>query len=392
MCGYVRQIDLSALTGNEALRGLREMAAIKNAAAAGEALFAARLAETQIHRGTGAKSAADFIAGETGTTAGRARDTIETGKRLEDQPDLNDAARSGEVSPEQLNTISDAAAADPTAEKDLLNKVRGGASLNEIRDAANKVKADALADREARRKKIHAERSFRTWTDGEGTGHLHMTDNPEVIATLAARVDEETEQIFHERRREGAREPRQAYAADALVRLVCGGAAPSKGSTRAKVIFRVDWPAWLRGWPRRGEVMELVGYGPVAASAIDDAIAAGGFIAAVMTKGEQLTGVAHLKREPTAKQQTGLEWLYPTCAAAGCNAVARLQRDHRVDWARSHITMVDWLDLLCAYHHGLKTTKNWMLVEGAGKRPFVPPDDARHPGDCNAHAPPAAAL
>ena len=389
ICGYVSKLDTSALSGQDALRGLREMSAIENAAATAKALFAARVAETQLHRSKGDRTAADLVARETGTTASQAREQIETAQRLDQQPTLNDAARRGEFSPQQTTTISGAAAADPTAEQTLLTKARAGASLNELRDEANKVKANALADREARRKKIHDERRLRTWTDGEGAGHLHLKDNPEVIARVRARVDEETDAIFNQRRRQGTREPREAYAADALVRIVCGEAAPPKSSGRPKVIFRVDFPAWLRGYPVDGEVMELVGFGPVAASAIDEAIAAGGFLAAVITKGERLTGVAHLSRAPSAKQQSALEWLYPTCAAAGCSAVARLERDHRVDWADTHLTMLDWLDRLCSHHHALKTRKNWMLVDGRGKRAFVPPDDPRHPW--HAKSPPVAA-
>ncbi|HZN14673.1 MAG TPA: hypothetical protein VFB78_10425, partial [Acidimicrobiales bacterium] len=173
-----------------------------------------------------------------------------------------------------------------------------------------------------------------------------------------------------------------------------GGGAESKPA-RAKIVFRVDWAAWLRGYPHEGEAMELVGFGPVAPSAIDEAIEAGGFIAAVLAKGERLTGVAHLGRAPTAKQQSALEWLYPTCAALGCSQVARLQRDHRIDWADTKVTMLDWLDLLCSHHHDLKTRKNWALVEGRGKRAFVSPDDDRHPGLGRARAnapPPVAAL
>ncbi len=236
-----------------------------------------------------------------------------------------------------------------------------------------------MPDREARRRRIHAERCLRRWTDAEGAGHLHLRDNPEVIAAVGARLEEVTGVIFCEHRRDGAHERREAYAADALVRLVCGNAQPSKGSGRPKVIFRVDWAAFLRGYPAGGEVMELIGHGPVAASAIEEAIEAGGFIAAVITKATKLTGVAHLGRAPTAKQQSALEWLYPSCAALGCSAVARLERDHRVDWADSRITMLEWLDRLCSHHHGLKTRKNWMLVAGRGKRAFVPPEDPRHP-------------
>jgi hypothetical protein len=89
--------------------------------------------------------------------------------------------------------------------------------------------------------------------------------------------------------------------------------------------------------------------------------------------------VAHLGRQPTAHQQSALEWLYPSCAARGCGAQAHLERDHRVDWAETHFTAFDLLDLLCGFHHGLKTRENWALVAGSGKRDFVPPGDERHP-------------
>src|ERR1700677_5009694 len=39
----------------------------------------------------------------------------------------------------------------------------------------------------------------------------------------------------------------------------------------------------------------------------------------------------------------------------------------------THITVLELLDTLCRYHHRLKTTKGWALVEGRGKRDFVPP-------------------
>ncbi len=135
---------------------------------------------------------------------------------------------------------------------------------------------------------------------------------------------------------------------------------------------------------------ELAGFGPVAVSAIRDLLdTADPFLAAVVTKGEQVVGVAHLGRRPTAHQQTALEWLYPTCAVEGCSAGTWLENDHRVDWASSHTTVLDLLDRLCSHHHDLKSLDGWALVDGRGKRPFVAPDDPRHPR--NAHAPPSAA-
>ena len=145
-------------------------------------------------------------------------------------------------------------------------------------------------------------------------------------------------------------------------------------------MVRVDLDALLRGYPTDGETCELAGYGPVAVSAVEDLVASRStLLAAVVTRTKALVGVAHLGRQPTAHQQSALEWLYPSCAARGCPAQGHLERDHRVDWARSHVTVLDLLDLLCPHHHRLKTTEGWALVPGTGKRAFVPPGDPRHP-------------
>jgi hypothetical protein len=390
---YAESFDASALTGTEALLGMREATRIENIAASLKAACSARMAETEVHRGTGARSAAELLARESGTTIGAAKDAIESARRLADQPALADAVARGTVSAQQTAVISEAAAADPNAEATLLAQVTAGASLPELREQAARIKAAAHPDPEARRRRIHNERFLRQFTDGEGGWNLRMRDNPEVGAQIMARIDEITDEIFAKAYRDGRRERREAYAADALLQLAtqAPGDGAKKTPSKAKVIFRVDWTAWLRGYPVEDEVMELIGFGPVAASTIDDALAAGGFVAAVITKGQQLTGVAHLGRAPTATQQSALEWLYPSCAALGCAQVARLQRDHRIDWAKTHITMLDWLDLLCPHHHDLTTRKNWQLVEGTGKRAFVEPDDPRHPHHRgHANAPPVA--
>ncbi|MDQ3979716.1 MAG: hypothetical protein M3314_09205, partial [Actinomycetota bacterium] len=255
-------------------------------------------------------------------------------------------------------------------------------------------------DPEAKRRAIHAGRYLRSYTDAEGAWNLRMRDNPEVGARVMAALEPVRDRLFKTARAEGRRELLEAYAADALVASVTAGSssasqgrgqgrARARANARAKVIVRVDLPALLRGRPDEGEVCEVAGYGPVAVSAVRDLMDTGDpFLAAVVTKGTAVGGVAHLGRRPTAAQETALEWLYPTCAAEGCAAVAFLEVDHRVDWARSHLTVLDLLDRLCSHHHELKTVDGWALVQGRGKRAFVPPDDPRHPR--HAHDPPAA--
>jgi len=299
--------------------------------------------------------------------------------------------------PCRSSAIVDAAGACPSAEEALL-AIAGCSPLSELRQHCARTKA-TVVDTEARRVRIHQRRSLRAYTDAEGEWHLRARDNPEVGARIMAALDPIRDEIFRQARVQGRHEPPDAYTADALAEMASrslspdtaagdGGGAPvptKRGRTSAtpKIIVRVDLEALLRGRPVEGEVSEIAGFGPVAVSAVRDMIDSDDpFLSAVVTKGQKVVGVAHLGRRPTARQQTALQWLYPSCANQACAAQARLDYDHRLDWARSHLTVLDLLDRLCSHCHALKTRNNWSLVEGRGKRPLVAPDDLRHPRHC----------
>ena len=145
--------------------------------------------------------------------------------------------------------------------------------------------------------------------------------------------------------------------------------------------------------PLRGvKVVEIAGIGPVPVGVVRTMMATGdAFLAAVVTKGVDVATVAHLGRRPTAYQHTGLDWLSPGCTRAGCNRTDGLEIDHRIDWARSKITLLRYLDRLCTHDHDLKTHHGWALTHGVGKRPMVPPDHPDHPANSPpANSPPAA--
>ena len=359
-------------------------------AATVEALAAARVAETALWKRAGDRSAAHQLARSTGTSVGQAKDALDAARRLRDLPATEAAARRGELSAQQVTAITDAAGTDPDAEARLLAQSRS-ASLGELRDECARTKAN-VCDLEARRRRIHEHRYLRTWADAEGARILQMRDNPEVVAGIMATLEPIRDELFEAARKHGRREPQEAYAADALAELArrADRAPNGKPARRAKILARIDLTALLRGYPTGDETCEIVGYGPVAVSAVRDLVdTQDPFLAAIVTKGKEVVGVAHLGRRPNAHQESALEWLYPTCAAEGCNGLAFLETDHREDWADTHTTVFELLDRLCPHHHDLKTTQNWALLDGRGKRAFVPPDDPRHPR--NAHAPPAAA-
>jgi len=373
MSAFATRFDPALVSARDAERVLDDAAAIKNMAATVEALAAARVAETEVWRERGDRTAAHDLARRTGTTVGQAKDALETGRKLRDLPATAGAAKNGELSAQQVGAIADAASADPDAEERLLEASKSG-SLGQLRDECARTKANAC-DLEARRRRIHERRCLRNWTDADGVGNLQLRDNPEVVAEIMAKVAPVRDEIFEK----SGGEPFEAAAADALHQIVCGEtAAPAKATT--KILARVDLAALLRGYPVGDETCELAGYGPVAVSALRDLIDTGDpFLAAVVTKGTEVVGVAHLGRRPNARQRSALEWLYPTCAAEGCNALTFLEFDHRDDWAETHRTVFDLLDRLCSHHHDRKTRDGWELTEGRGKRAFVPPDDPRHP-------------
>jgi hypothetical protein len=340
------------------------------------------------------------LARSTGTSLSEAHRAIEAAKAMARQPELDRAAREGQLSRQQAALISEAVALDPGAAPGLVDKA-GRLGLAELHEHCARAKAAQL-DLEARRRAVHAARAVRTYTDAGGAAHLHAQGGPEEVAKVMAAINQLAVAAFHDARVEGRRERPEAYAFDGLVALaaassghvagdgagggrdVGGGAGEARRRAprlRPSFMVRADLGALLRGYPAEGEVCEVAGFGPISVQAAVDLVATEDpFLKAIATDGEKVVGVAHLGRRPNAYQRTALDWLYPTCAAEHCGTRAEfLQSDHRRDWSSTHFTVFDLLDRLCRLHHGLKTLHGWALVEGRGKRAFVPPDDSRHP-------------
>ncbi|MDQ1713574.1 MAG: hypothetical protein QOE45_3024 [Frankiaceae bacterium] len=428
---FAAGFDASLISATDAAALLTESAKIERIAGALTAVLAARAADAGAWRAAGARSAAHRLAEDTGTSIVEAQRVLDTGRRLDRLPAVAAVAAAGDLSAPQLAAVADAASCDPASAPRLLGLAARG-SLAELRDECRRTKAAVDRDAEARRRRIHDERALRTWTDVGDVGNLLLRDTVEVIAEVKAAIVADRERLFREARRDRRRERPEALDADALLAVVRRGAdapidlaeraAPDSpsfvsttsdraGSDRvtahpamsgrggrrarrprsaAKILVRVDLDTLLRGYPTGDEVCEVAGSGPVPVSAVSDLLGAGGFLAGVVTRGHRVAGVAHLGRRPTAFQDTALEWLYPTCAAEGCGNRIRLEKDHRLPWAESRITLLDLLDRLCAHHHALKTRRGWGLTPGHGSRPFVPPTDPRHPrnGEAGGRAPP----
>jgi Domain of unknown function (DUF222)/HNH endonuclease len=342
-----------------AARGERICSAIK-------ALGARRVEETNAWREGGHRSAAHWVAETTGEMVGAARRALETARALEHLPQTDAAFRAGHLSPTQASEITSAAGADPAAESALL-ETAAGTSVKGLRDRCREVRAGAEADDAAWARRLHVERRAHEWTDPDGAYRLEARLAPDAGARFSAAWRGHLERIFQDARRAGRRDPRAAYAADALVALA--GEGPCKP---IEVRAVVDSAALERGHVDRGERCEITGVGPVpvttARALLDDAS-----VAVMLRDGDDITAVSGPTRTIPTKLRRALETRYPTCGVRSCTNDQFLEIDHVVPIEDHGTTEIANLWRLCSHHHALKTYQGWKVVGVNGDRDLVPP-------------------
>ena len=339
------------------------------------------LEDTAEFRRSGSLSPAEFVASKSGTSISAAKDTVATSVKIAELPVVEQALRDGRLSCAQTTTIVDAAAKAPEHQHRLVDKAKT-ASLRELKDESQRVKAAADADPEATQRRIHASRSVRTFTDAEGGWNLHARGTVAAGARIEAALKPYLEAEFERARIEDRREPLEAYLFDALETAVTQPGSPDdakRENLRHLALLRVDLEALQRGETVDGEFCEITGIGPIPVSTARQLLGES-LLKLVITKGVDVLHVTHLGRGPTVAQTVALLWQNNTCIVEGCDRTHR-EIDHREDWAKTKHTRLDELEPPCDLHHDLKTYDGWALVEGKGKRPMVPPDDPRHPNN-----------
>ena len=371
----VAGLEPEALTADAAVGLVETFATIEKLGAAGKALAARRVADSNLWRGAGERSAAHWLARRSGASIGSALATLETAARLRELPGVDAALRAGELSGVQANEIASAAATDAGAEGELLGVARDDGVAG-LRDTCRRVKAEAAPDELARHRALHAARALRHWNDPDGAGRLDGRFTPEVLAELLVALEPFEAEAFRGARAEGRRESFDAYRADALVALARAGRDGTAGGAsgpRHTVHVVIDHAALVRGRAERGERCEVAGGGrvpvPVVRSLLDDA-----FVTAVVRDGVEVATVAHLGRHPTAHQRSALAVRDPECVVPACHVRVGLEIDHVEPWSATRITKLDALARLCRFHHAQKTHEGYRLEGGPGHWRWLKPD------------------
>jgi hypothetical protein len=310
---------------------------------------------------------------------------------------LDQALRDGRLSKRRAALVAEAAKVNPDKEAELVD---GATHDSEARFKERCLRAKAQGrspEEEARHhQRMHERRRCRTFTDTDGAFRLDALLPPEVGAEVRSALEAHTDRFFRRARQAGVYEPPDAYAADALVDLVCrrGAAGPtdSTGTTtgtdsttgtgppvrtrapRTTLFIRCDLGALRRGHVAGDELCEIPGVGPVPVPWVHEQLGEA-LCHLVVTDGVDVTTLYSPGRHIPLPVKAALLERDSRCVVPGCDARLGLENDHWArDFAQGGPTALDNLARVCHHHHQLRTHRGFQLTGGPGRWRWTAPE------------------
>ena len=140
--GFSSAFDPNLVSAADALRIAADATAVANMAEYIKAMAYARAAQTSLASDEGDKSAAHNMARKSGSSLNKAREQLDAAKKMAENPALDQAARSGQLSPEQTAAIG-SADPDEAQTEELIDKAKD-ASLGELKDECARTRARTI--------------------------------------------------------------------------------------------------------------------------------------------------------------------------------------------------------------------------------------------------------
>ncbi|MGH2791443.1 MAG: HNH endonuclease [Actinomycetota bacterium] len=302
---------------------------------------------------------ASELARTTGSSTGKARDTIATGKVLSGSAPLGDALKQGDISLDHAFEIARAEESAPGSATALL-KVAEEESFHVLRDKARKAKLEAEQHRGLAERQRSA-RSARSYCDELGMVHVHLALEPHRGAPIVARAEAEAQRLARKAKGEGTKEAFECHLADAYAALLSGS-----GRGRAKrpeLVVLVSYEVAKRGWTdvKEGEVCKIPGVGPVSPQVARE-IAQDAFLNGVFFDGVDLRNFKRWSRAPSVEVRTALELGEPPefdgVCCVDCGNRLRTEFDHVEPRVALGPTSHSNLKPRCFDCHQLKTERD----------------------------------
>jgi 5-methylcytosine-specific restriction endonuclease McrA len=302
---------------------------------------------------------ASEIARVTGTSVGRAKTAVATGKVLSHSDDLSLAFQRGDVSLDQAAEIASAEESAPGAAAGLL-AVAQSQPFHVLKEKSRKAKLEAEQHNDlfARQR---AARSGRTYSDELGMVHVHLALEPHVGTPIVARAEAEAQRQARAAKARDAAEPFERHLADAYASLLSGS---GKGrAKRPELVVLVSHEVATRGWSdvRAGEVCKIPGVGPISPQ-VGKEIARDAIVNAVIYDGKDLRHFKRWTRNIPVEIAIALELGDPPdfdgVKCVDCGNRFRTEFDHVHPYARGGPTSDPNLDPRCWPCHQAKSERD----------------------------------
>lgn len=360
------------LTGEDAAEMVRLLSGVERSVVAAKALSARRVEETRLHKRQGHRDAAHWLASETGESAADSAGLLAAARQMEQLPQVEEAFRSGRLSAAKARQVAGAASCDPSKQEALLEAAEKQ-TLGELRSTCDRVRRQATSaeDEATRYESMRRRRYLRDVTEPDGSVRFDGRVCPDDGAMLRAELMRRARRIAAEARRVGRRERLECYLADALMELVSG--AERAVGPGPEVHVTVDAAALRRGYSKSGETCSIAGVGQVPVATARKLLG-DGYLSILVTRGADVTTVAHAGRAVPADVDTALNARDRSCCVPGCEVTEPLERDHRVlPFVDGGTTALSNLARLCKWHHYLRTYRGWRLEGEPGEWKWIGP-------------------
>lgn len=376
-------VEVEAYSGAVALDVMKAFDALYKVASAGKTLFAGRAASCNVATDSGARSAAERLAAETGEAPAEMARRLVTARRLECLPETRSAVQSGELSEAQTHAVT-RGARDGTSEVELLNVARTKSVSDLQQESRRTVVASMSAEeQESRREAARRRRRSRFFVDPDDSSMFRgfITGPVEDLAQIKANMKARQDKVFRAARKAGHRDSVDNYAYDATVELLTsGGDYADTKNTRHQVLLHVSERAFSTGVVRKGDVCETQDGVLVPLRYIYDVIESENPIIRLMVEnGHDLSAMASVDgRKITAEVWAVALGRDPCCVNPLCGSDTGVEIDHRRPCSDKGPPTLSNLMGLCRRCHYLKTHKGWCMVGPRGDWVFV---KRRHSGD-----------
>jgi HNH endonuclease len=315
---------------------------------------------------------AEQLAKVTGTSVGKAKETVETAKALKSSDEVSAAFSAGDISFDQAKEIARAEVASPGSSTELL-KTAATESFQVLRDKARKTVLEAEQKRGLAERQKEA-RSARSHTDELGMVNIHLRFEPHVGTPIVNRAEAEASRLFKVAKKDGTQEPYERHLADAYAAIFSGS--PVKPhSSRPELTILVSHEVAKRGWTdvREGELCKIPGVGPVAPEVAKE-IARDAFLTGLFYDGKDLRAIKSYTRKVPVEVLRALNLGPPPdfdgMKCVDCGKRFGNQKDHVEPYCGDNPASVDNMKPRCWTCHQVKTARDrkaGKLTPGAPK-------------------------